>query len=123
MVIWRLSDQIPDLTCLYQINVQARPMGTHFLTNVRIYVPIKGTPYTKLQIGVITSSYLCVVIVVGAQHFLDSVALLQQFRHGAFVGENVSLCFLLSVERLRKVVPKSHRDTQPSQCPVKPGLK
>ena len=28
-----------DLTCLYQINVQARSLGTQILTNARKYVP------------------------------------------------------------------------------------
>ena len=28
-----------DLTCLYQINVQARSLGKQFLTNARKYVP------------------------------------------------------------------------------------
>ena len=28
-----------DLTCLYQINVQARSLGKQFLTDVRKYVP------------------------------------------------------------------------------------
>ena len=30
---------MPDLTCLYQINVQARSLGKQFLTNARKYVP------------------------------------------------------------------------------------
>ena len=30
---------MPDLTCLYQINVQARSLGTQYLTNARKYVP------------------------------------------------------------------------------------
>ena len=29
---------MPDLTCLYQINVQARSLGKQFLTNARKYV-------------------------------------------------------------------------------------
>ena len=50
---------MPDLTCLYQINVQARSLGKQFLTNARIYmsqmrrkeggkgVKIKETKQTK----------------------------------------------------------------------------
>ena len=30
---------MPDLTCFYQFNVQARSLGTQFLTNARKYVP------------------------------------------------------------------------------------
>ena len=30
---------MPDLTCLHQINVQARSLGKQFLTNARKYVP------------------------------------------------------------------------------------
>ena len=30
---------MPDLTCYYEINVQARSLGKQFLTNARKYVP------------------------------------------------------------------------------------
>ena len=40
---------MPDLTCLYQINVQARSLEKQFLTNARKYVPNekKGEVKTK----------------------------------------------------------------------------
>ena len=30
---------MPDLTCFFQINVQARSLGTQYLTSARKYIP------------------------------------------------------------------------------------
>ena len=49
----------PDLTCLYQINVQARSLGTQILTNARKYVSNEiGTGETHLTCDVKAQHYL-----------------------------------------------------------------
>ena len=43
----QMTDQMSDLTCLYQINVQAHSLGTQILTNDRIYVPNENIFYNN----------------------------------------------------------------------------
>ena len=66
-------------------------------------------------------SYLCLVIWVGTENFLDTLCFLQQFGHGAGVVLQLSGSLLLGVEHFGQVIPQPKCHLQTTQVSVIAG--